>query len=508
MRSRVSMAIAWRAVVGTVAAAAIVFGSPAPKVGAEDASPGCQPLTATPTSTPEPSIAPASPALASSSSSAAPTASAPPAPPAQETVTDSRGDGITVVRAVTGGQPMGLAVDETDTWGRVFVADRSSDTISVIFGRSPDLTIDCRLQVGAGPYGVAVDDATGHVLVTLRGEARVAVVDGRADDASVLGWVELDAAPAWVAIDQTTRRAFISMPDAGQVAILEPIEAAPFYSVTDTLDSGPYSRWLAVDQATGRLLVSNDGQPESADGDLGNGSVAVFDGRAEVPERIGEPIAASVPSGIAFDPVTGNAYVLENGTDELMTIAFSDGAAPTVSRIPADPFVDEGQNVNPVDLVFLPATRELISTQASRSTSSSGGHLSVLRVDDAGRAALDRTIPASDHTTGIALDPGSGRVFVSYLDEGTVAALDDADEPTVAPPPPPIAASMPSPLQVSLAPQDVVRTVGDLAARAPPRRGPDAALQRDIGGEPRRDPGRHAPARAAPRVIRQARPTP
>ena len=375
-------------------------------------------------------------------------------------MTDSRGNGVEVIRAVTGGQPMGIAVDATDTWGRVFVADRSSDRLSVIFGRSPGLTIDCQLKVGTHPYAVAVDADTGHVLVTLRGEPRVAVVDGRADDASVLGWVELEANPAWIAIDQETRRAFVSMPEEGTVAILEPTDAAPFYEVVGTFESGPYARWLALDQATGRLLVSNDGQPETADGDLGNGSVSVFDGRAESPVRIGESIAASVPSGIAFDPVTGNAYVLENGTDELMTIVFPQAGAPTVSRSQADPYVDEGQNVNPVDLVFLPATRELITTQASRSTSPVGGHLSVLRVDDLGRPTLDRTIPASDHTTGIALDPASGRVFVSYLDEGTVAALDEADEPTVAAPPAPIAVSMPGPLEVSFAPEDVVRTVG------------------------------------------------
>ena len=74
---------------------------------------------------------------------------------------DSTGIVIDVIRATTGGQPMGIAVDGTDTWGRVFVADRSSDRLTVIFGRSPGLTIDCQLQVGAGPYAVAVDDVTG-----------------------------------------------------------------------------------------------------------------------------------------------------------------------------------------------------------------------------------------------------------------------------------------------------------------------------------------------------------
>ena len=93
------------------------------------------------------------------------------------------------------------------------------------------------------------------------GEQRVAIVDGRADDASVLGWVEPEAAPAWVAIDQATRRAFVPMPDAGQVAILEPIDPAPFYAVTGIFESGPYSRWLAVDQETGRLLARTTASP-------------------------------------------------------------------------------------------------------------------------------------------------------------------------------------------------------------------------------------------------------
>ena len=307
-------------------------------------------------------------------------------PPARQTVTDSRGDGVEVIRAATGGQPMGIAVDATDTWGRVFVADRSSDRLSVIFGRSPALTIDCQLDVGARPYAVAVDAASGHVLVTLRGEPRVAVVDGRADDASVLGWVELEATPAWVAIDQETRRAFVSMPEPGAVAILEPTDAAPFYERGRDVRLRARTRagWRSTRPPVGSSSRTT-ASPRSADGDLGNGSVSVFDARAESPARIGESIPASVPSGIAFDPVTGNAYVLENGTDELMTIVFPQAGAPTVSRSPADPYVDEGQNVNPVDLVFLPATRELIATQASRSTSPVGGHLSVLRVDDAGR---------------------------------------------------------------------------------------------------------------------------
>ena len=435
----------------------------------------------------------------------APTASPRPAPPARQTVTDSRGDGVEVIRAVTGGQPMGIAVDATDTWGRVFVADRSSDRLSVIFGRSPGLTIDCQLKVGTRP--VRRGRGCGH-----RARPRDACAASRVSRSSTAvpttraSWAGSSSRRTRPGSRSTRRRDARSCRCRRKGRSRSSSRPTLRRSTTWSGRSSPaHSR--AGSRSTRRPVGSSSrttASPRSADGDLGNGSVSVFDGRAESPVRIGESIAASVPSGIAFDPVSGNAYVLENGTDELMTIVFPEAGAPTVNRSQADPYVDEGQNVNPVDLVFLPATRELIATQASRSTSPVGGHLSVLRVDDLGRPTLDRTIPASDHTTGIALDPASGRVFVSYLDEGTVAALDEADEPTIAAPPAPIA------VVDAQSARGLVRAGGHrphrghLVVRAAARGRPDARLQRDARVQPRPDPGWAATARAWQGVVRQA----
>src|SRR6478735_11513091 len=80
-----------------------------------------------------------------------------------ETVTDSAGDQLRVVEVATGLDPAGIAVDATDEWGRVFVADRGSDQLTVLYGRSPDLTVACRYPVPVGPVDVAVDDETGTV---------------------------------------------------------------------------------------------------------------------------------------------------------------------------------------------------------------------------------------------------------------------------------------------------------------------------------------------------------
>ena len=121
-------------------------------------------------------------------------------------VTDSAGNQLRVVEVATGLDPAGIAVDATDAWGRVFVADRGSNQLTVLYGRSPALTVACRYPIPGGPFDVAVDDETGTVLVTLSGAPAVELLDGRGDQPVPIGSVELpghaqprDAGPGWSA---------------------------------------------------------------------------------------------------------------------------------------------------------------------------------------------------------------------------------------------------------------------------------------------------------------------
>jgi DNA-binding beta-propeller fold protein YncE len=393
----------------------------------------------------------------------APGSPAPGSPTGPTTVTDSSGQSYSVVAVTSGEDPSGIALDATDPFGRVFVADRGSDQVTVLYGRSPELTLGCRLPVGPEPIDVAVDDATGTAMVTLGGVPRVVLIEGRAERPRITGWVDLPATPAQVVIDQEHRRAWISMPGAGRIARLEPEGSSSpdtaSWLLTGTFDAGSFPTFMAVDPDRERLFVSAQGQAADAGGDLGLGFVWMFDTSGPEPTPIGEPIPASVPTGIAIDPVRGAAYVLENGTDGIMSIYLAPGQAPDTDRLPL-PFVDESQNQNPVDLVLLPATRELLVTMASVVASAIGGHLDGFRVNDIGDMTYERSIPSAQRTRGIVLDPTTGRVFVTAPGEGRVAAY-AIEEPTAPPPPPPtIAAAMPGPLHISLAPEDVVRTAG------------------------------------------------
>lgn len=430
-------------------------------VTAQGASPSASPAAA-----PEASAAPAidlGTTCVTAPTDAGPVPSG--APPAGVSgVTDSLGTPLVLVSVPVGRDPAAVAVDATDTYGRVFTSVRGERVVDVRYGRSPDLRGACRIPLPGTPNDIAIEDATGVALVTLGDAARVALLDGRVDPTRVIGWVDLPGNPGQVVIDQAGRRAWVSMPELGQVALLEvdPSDRdGRRWVLADRFDAGSFPVFLALDPTRGRLLVSAQGQPPDVQGDQGLGTIGLFDTSVWPPAPIGAPIPAGVPTGALFDPDSGTAYVLENGPDTLAWITFADGGAPAIDRISL-PWGDATQQLNPVDLVLMPGGREVtVTMSAGEGGSSIGGHLDVFSLDDAGRPAYTRSIPSSLRTRGIAIDPASGRLFVTDVTNGRLAAY-DADEPSAPPPPPPaqIAEALPGPLHISFEPEDVVRTVG------------------------------------------------
>jgi DNA-binding beta-propeller fold protein YncE len=380
------------------------------------------------------------------------------------TVTDSAGSSFELVSTPVGADPAGVAIDSSDTYGRVVTAVRGERALDVRYGRSPDLRAACRLPLSSVPNDVAIDDRTGIVLVTLADGARVALIDGRADPTRIVGWVDLPGDPGQVAIDQAGRRAWVTLPAIGQVALLstDPADdSGRSWLLSGAFPAGSFPTFVATDPTRERLLVSAQGQAPSVEGDQGLGTILLFDTSVWPPTPIGEPIPAGVPTGALFDPDSGSAYVLENGPDTLAWITFPTGGSPVADRVPL-PFGNATQQLNPVDMVLMPGGREVtVTMSAGEGGSSIGGHLDVFAINDIGRPAYARSIPSAPRTRGIAIDPRTGRLFVSDVTNGRLAAY-EADEPSEPPPPPPaqIAEALPGPLQISIAPEDVVRTVG------------------------------------------------
>ena len=95
--------------------------------------------------------------------------------------------------------PGGIVVDSTDPRGRVFVANSTAGTLSVIYGRTLDASaihVETRVAVGQSPDALALDPGTGHIFVSLAADCAIAEVDGRAGTPALMRTVVVPGSPA------------------------------------------------------------------------------------------------------------------------------------------------------------------------------------------------------------------------------------------------------------------------------------------------------------------------
>src|SRR4051794_21848838 len=105
-----------------------------------------------------------------------------------------------------GSLPEGIAVNPTTN--RVYVANRGSDTVSVIDGEMNKI-VGKPISVGSLPTGIAVNPVTNRVYVTLERDNAVVVIDGATG--SVIGKpIAVGRAPEAVAVNPVTNRVYVA----------------------------------------------------------------------------------------------------------------------------------------------------------------------------------------------------------------------------------------------------------------------------------------------------------
>jgi hypothetical protein len=348
--------------------------------------------------------------------------------------------------------PGGIVADSTDPRGRVFVANVTAGTLSVIDGRplNPSVIhVETRIAVGRFPEAVALDPGTGHVFVSLTADCRIAEVDGRAQTPAVLRTVEVPGDPSLMVFDPKSRRLFVGIQGAAELIVL----SADLTIETTIHLPSPVSA-LALDVA--RNVVYLGATPTGAAGDSAGGSVSVIDASASTPAIVGASIAAWGPTAIVPDPASGTVLVVENGTRSISTISVGPGnVLKQTSSSPIDP--------GPTGTGG-PAGRGGASTAVLLP----GRHAILVPLRDRAAAlvydiAADGTLHMAADLEGVrggsaaALDPVTGRAFVSEAGANEVAVL---AVDTAAAPAPSIADAVPGPFDVSLAPGDVARSFG------------------------------------------------
>jgi hypothetical protein len=347
--------------------------------------------------------------------------------------------------------PGGIVVDSTDPRGRVFVTNLTAGTLSMIDGRPLDpsaIHVETRIPVGRFPVGVALDPGTGHVFVSLTADCRIAEVDGRALTPVLPRTVDVPGNPSLMVFDPKSGRLFVAVQGAAELLVL----SADLAIETTIALPGSVSA-LALDAARDVVYA---GTIASAAGSPGGGSLSVIDASASTPAIVGGSLPASGPTAIVPDPASGAVLVVEDGARSISTVSVGTGdALEQTSSTPIDP--------DPTG-----AGGRAGRSGASTAVLLPGRHALLVPLRDRAAAliydiAADGTLHLAADLEGVrggmdaALDPVTGRAFVSELSVNEVAVL--VVDAAVAPAPS-ITDAVPGPFDVSLAPEDVARSMG------------------------------------------------
>jgi DNA-binding beta-propeller fold protein YncE len=344
--------------------------------------------------------------------------------------------------------PGDMVIDAGDPRGRVFVTNLTAGTLSVIDGRasSPgDIRVEARIAVGSFPAYAALDPSDGYVFISLAGECRVAVVDGRAASPTVIASISTPSNPSGIAFDATSGRLFIAMPLADDVMVVD----RNFQTVA-TLAVGLQPTTLSADPATGHVYVGCFGTGGSATTAPQDSSIQVLDARSTPPQIVQSEYGVQYASGFVIDSTTSTMYVVLDTAGLVAAYSVSQNGQIAQTRIyQADPVAASAGR--PAAVMLLPASHELLVTLLNTDRAS------LFRISGDGTLTFDRYVLGVVGGVNAVLDPVTGRGFVSEqaLNQVAVVALDQATAPA-----PAIQYVLPGPLDISLAPEDVARSIG------------------------------------------------
>src|SRR5207253_4846817 len=114
------------------------------------------------------------------------------------------GQAQTSQNIATGEQPMAVAVNETTN--KAYVVNRSSNSITVIDGKTRAAI--ATIRTGAGPEAIAVNPLTNRVYVANSGESSVTVIDGATG--TVAATVRTGSNCNALAVNPTTNRIYVT----------------------------------------------------------------------------------------------------------------------------------------------------------------------------------------------------------------------------------------------------------------------------------------------------------
>ena len=230
---------------------------------------------------------------------------------------DASGCGRTSPTIETGAGPFGLALDEARH--TLYVTNNGEDSVSVVDVASCERTptsgcahVRATVAVGRGPVGLALDRATGAIYVADIADDALSVIDGAHCNAAVTSGcgrttatIHVGPNPINLDIDQSTDTIYVANRGGNSVSMVDGgscPRACDHPPANITVGEGPFG--VAVDQTTGDVYVTS----------IVDSDVAVIHGRQArshratvVPVRMG-----GWPGYVTVDASVGTFYVADN----------------------------------------------------------------------------------------------------------------------------------------------------------------------------------------------------
>ncbi len=332
-------------------------------------------------------------------------------------------DGRLVRVLRVGGRNNHVAVDART--GHMFVVSRGSQGSPTLApGAGQATTLDTRrgtivrtVAVGSEASAVATDERTGHVFVAsigattrtgaLRSPGRVSMVD--AGSGALLGVATVGFGPVAVAVAVRTGRAFVLNEQSNSVSVLDTRTGA----VIRTVPVGNAPLAVAVDETTEQVFVTNPG------GWPAPGTVSVLDARTgSVLRTVSVGLS---PDAVAVDEKSGHVFV--TGAQSVYMLDTISGSVLQSVSVGGSPFavtVDSATGrafVTGTDGGLFAAIHHVAPGQPPEWA----GYVAVF---DTRSGALVRTVRVGRDPRGVAVDEGTGRVFVANAWGASVSMID------------------------------------------------------------------------------------
>lgn len=287
----------------------------------------------------------------------------------------------------------------------VYVTARDENRLYMIDGLS--LAVVNSVQVGHRPWGVSINPNTNKVYVANFASADVWVLDGTS--LAVLATIHVGPEPTFVKVNESTNTAFVITYGNNGLAVING-DTDRLIGVKGVGGAGAWG--LAINPNLNRLYVST----------RDTGGVQVLDGTAGY-KIIGgiSPCGdtGASPYGLEFNPVNDRLYIACAPHGNVNTAAVYQSTAGGLSRL-GSTSIGNGGGDGGGGVAVNPANGHAFFTNSLANT------VSVLNGSTNKVAA---TVPVGGNPFGLAVDPGTGRVYVADRASNDLYVFTDPVEP-------------------------------------------------------------------------------